>query len=165
MNCDQIRDLILTEYLDGECSPEVKQKVEIHLSSCRVCAELAADARQVTVEPFIDIPTFKISSERVWSALQQQIAMEEKLPVRTSWRENWSMLWDRWVTLPRAALAGLVMGVVVIAIGVGVLAPSLSTVKQRVTAVELMEETFEELDEMAMADKEIYAADFEGYFL
>ncbi len=52
MNCqDVIREL--SEYLDGELSPEARRELEEHLRDCREC-QLVVDQTRMTVEIFCD---------------------------------------------------------------------------------------------------------------
>jgi anti-sigma factor RsiW len=43
MNCAEI-EIILADYLDGALAAEEKSAIESHLSTCKACEELAADA-------------------------------------------------------------------------------------------------------------------------
>jgi anti-sigma factor RsiW len=52
VNCqDVIREL--SEYLDGELSPEARRELEEHLRDCREC-QLVVDQTRMTVEIFCD---------------------------------------------------------------------------------------------------------------
>jgi anti-sigma factor RsiW len=52
VNCqDVIREL--SEYLDGELSPEVRRDLEEHLRDCHEC-QLVVDQTRMTVEIFCD---------------------------------------------------------------------------------------------------------------
>ncbi|MCD4781254.1 MAG: zf-HC2 domain-containing protein [Candidatus Omnitrophica bacterium] len=78
MNCKEIQELILTDYLDGEIHQGKKGLLESHLASCRDCKEFFVLAQQTTVEPFMKAKKYDRSRAVVWARLQEDIQNEKK---------------------------------------------------------------------------------------
>ena len=51
MKCSKVKDLLLTDYMDGETSPELSKKIEEHLITCETCRDLYAAVKERTVLP------------------------------------------------------------------------------------------------------------------
>ena len=72
MNCqDVIREL--SEYLDGELSPEARRDLEEHLRDCHEC-QLVVDQTRMTVEIFCDsqpVPVPRDVQARLRQALRR----------------------------------------------------------------------------------------------
>ncbi len=83
MNCKNVEDLILTDYLDGQMDEEQKKLIEKHLASCVHCREYVLTARKTVIAPFDN-------SERVnppavlWHKIREQIDEEEQPEALTS---------------------------------------------------------------------------------
>lgn len=75
MNCKRIKELIMTDYVDGEASAELQKEVEEHLSTCSQCKQFEQALRQIAVEPFKKAQIIK-PPESVWYGIKE--AIEEK---------------------------------------------------------------------------------------
>ena len=75
MRCEQARDMLLTDGMDGRLSGARAQALARHLAGCAGCREFAAVGREVVQAPFAlgDQP---VPPERVWARIRGQI-MEE----------------------------------------------------------------------------------------
>ena len=75
MNCKKIKELIITDYLDGEIDLTLKKEIEGHLKVCNQCRQFVQALRQSAVEPFKDAKR-NMPPESVWrnieSAIEQQ---------------------------------------------------------------------------------------------
>lgn len=107
MNCKNVEDLILTDYLDGQMDDEKKKQLEKHLADCASCREYELIARKTVIGPFND-------SERVnppaviWHKIKEQIEEEEELtsPFADLIRRIKSLLY---VPKPAFAVAAIVI--------------------------------------------------------
>ncbi len=61
MACEKIQEL-LSPYLDGELTPEVRAEVKNHLSSCRECSEILALLR-IATDSLAAFPELEPSSD------------------------------------------------------------------------------------------------------
>lgn len=52
MKCDNIKDLLMTDYLDNEVSEETRRVVQEHLHICDACAQFEQHLKLKIVEPF-----------------------------------------------------------------------------------------------------------------
>ena len=91
MNCNQVQDLILTDYLDDRLSTPVLGELKAHLSGCAECREFERVARQAAVEPFASLSKAK-TPEAVWQNIREVITEEEARPALSFWE----VLWGRW---------------------------------------------------------------------
>lgn len=75
MSCQEIWREI-SNYIDGDLSPELKAQLEVHLAGCRHCAALLDSTRNVVVL-IADERTFTLPagfSERLHARLADEIA-------------------------------------------------------------------------------------------
>ena len=72
VTCEKMRDLILTDYLDGELDELVRQNVERHLRDCTNCRGLAEDVKKKLVLPLTQTIDKEVP-ERVWLSIKEKI--------------------------------------------------------------------------------------------
>ncbi len=74
MRCKKIRELILTDYIDGELDSGVSEKIESHLASCEGCRKVKEEASGVTASlrgsARLDPP------ETLWAGIKEAIEEE-----------------------------------------------------------------------------------------
>lgn len=95
--CEEFRDLVLTDYIDGELDEKTKGRLEGHLRACAHCREFADEAKARLVVPFVRAPRAAVP-EDLWRSIEQNIAneIEEARPVI-----NWAGRLAQLFTLPR----------------------------------------------------------------
>ena len=54
MRCEEMQELILSDYADGELSEESRLEVEEHTRVCQVCRDLAQVMREHAIKPFAE---------------------------------------------------------------------------------------------------------------
>ena len=52
MNCEKIKELIITDYIDNEMSDEKRIRLNIHFSRCQECKEFFETVKNTVVKPF-----------------------------------------------------------------------------------------------------------------
>ncbi|MEW6536789.1 MAG: zf-HC2 domain-containing protein [Candidatus Auribacterota bacterium] len=79
MKCNDIQDLILTDYHDGHASEDIRKQVKSHLKQCAVCREFAADFQRYAVEPLAEhkLPQAE-PPESLWNSIRDRIEQENK---------------------------------------------------------------------------------------
>ena len=85
MNCRKSRELLFTDYLDGQMDGKEKAQIETHLEYCPKCREFLVSARKVGPELFRNASPAN-PPEYIWRRLKETILTEEK--VRASFSEN-----------------------------------------------------------------------------
>ncbi|GAX60964.1 transmembrane transcriptional regulator [Candidatus Scalindua japonica] len=78
MKCEQVKELILTDYLDGQMEKVQKTQLEEHLTTCRDCREYNLLTRTAVVEPFYNIEKHN-PPEATWNKIREQIYVEKPL--------------------------------------------------------------------------------------
>ncbi|MEE9605655.1 MAG: zf-HC2 domain-containing protein [Candidatus Scalindua sp.] len=77
MNCKKVKELILTDYLDGQVNEEQKRQIEKHLASCGPCKEYELLAKKTVIDPFNNAKRIR-PSEVVWHKIKEQIEEEQQ---------------------------------------------------------------------------------------
>ena len=114
MNCQEIKDLLLTDHLDGEQGPEESAAVQRHLAECSACRAYQASVHSATVEPFARLTPLRPSAQ-AWQNIVGTIkpeAAEQPKPLLERLREWLEALRDLRPALklaPAMALAGLLL--------------------------------------------------------
>jgi hypothetical protein len=94
----------LSDFVDGDLSPDTAAMVEAHLHACPACRSLAADLRAVSLAgSMLDRPD---PPDRVWAAIADRLATKPSV----SWHARPSR-W-KWPALAAAALLVALLGVV-----------------------------------------------------
>jgi hypothetical protein len=75
MSCRKIRDLITTDYLDGELEGSVHQQVEEHLKRCPACLEYKEKVLQASIKPFQDAKEIA-PPHVVWEKIEEHLDAE-----------------------------------------------------------------------------------------
>lgn len=75
MKCEKIKDLILTDYVDGYLDTNVQEQVEAHLKTCTTCHEFAQSVQKQLIAPFSNLET-KEAPEAVWQNIKATIEPE-----------------------------------------------------------------------------------------
>ncbi len=79
MKCEYVKELILTDYMDGQLGKEQKTHIEEHLAICRGCREYELLTKKAFVEPFNNLERHN-PPESAWHKIREQI--EEELPLQ-----------------------------------------------------------------------------------
>ena len=82
MKCEKVRDLILTDYLDGRMAEGDKRELELHLATCNRCREFSAAAKRVVAEPFNTAERVS-PPESVWHNIRDTIKAGERVIARS----------------------------------------------------------------------------------
>ena len=127
MNCENYQ-LLISDLVDGTLTAEDCQRVELHLSACRDCADARSDLSAIVEFCRGHRGEYEaLPNERaLWVRISNVIESETSIPSRTDVPESagwWFRLMNQSWQLSFPKLAGLVAGIVLvvsIATGVGV---------------------------------------------
>lgn len=93
--CEQFKEIILTDYIDGALNAVAKKEVDDHLSQCAACQAFANEVKSTLVLPFEKANRQEVPAE-LWGQIKEQIA-QEQIPQEsfldrvTEWLGNLSM--------------------------------------------------------------------------
>ena len=76
MNCNRIKELILTDYMDEEAPVEVQNEVKLHLEICSSCRQFEQSLREIVSQPLRKIEAAH-PPEEVWQRIKQTIEEEQ----------------------------------------------------------------------------------------
>ena len=71
-NCKEIRDFILTDYIDGEIHGALKKTINDHLSECGDCLMFAREVEKNLIDPFKTSPKKEVP-EALWRSIKEKI--------------------------------------------------------------------------------------------
>jgi anti-sigma factor RsiW len=72
MRCEEVRELLLSDYIDGELDAAAAALVKEHVGACASCAALEARVRGQAVAPF-RAAREAAPPKRVWKAVERRI--------------------------------------------------------------------------------------------
>lgn len=75
--CEQIKELILTDYLDGELDKNTVDGIESHLLDCGDCRAFFKEVKNNTTLPFQKVLRQPVPVE-LWSAIKENIENENR---------------------------------------------------------------------------------------
>ena len=78
-SCKKFKDLILTDYIDGEIDKLSKQHIEDHLHFCSKCRLFIEEIEKNVVGPLKKIKPEKVPPQ-VWSSIEEKIKQKEYFP-------------------------------------------------------------------------------------
>ena len=78
MNCDKIKDIIVTDYLDKEVNEKILRSIESHIKECRSCCQFENRLKLKAVDPFKEL---KVSApvNSVWVNIKNNIKHDQRL--------------------------------------------------------------------------------------
>jgi len=96
-NCKNFKDLILTDYIDGQLDIALKEQVESHLHQCASCQSFAREVKENLIVPFEKASHQEVPSY-LWRQIQEKIYEESssRLGVLDVMRG-----WIKGITFPR----------------------------------------------------------------
>lgn len=77
MTCNEIQELILTDYLDGQMNSEEQMELEAHLTDCGDCRKFEAMARKRVIEPFRSAK-MATPPEALWHQIKERIEQDRE---------------------------------------------------------------------------------------
>ncbi len=77
MNCEKAREIILTDYLDGELTDAGKAPILEHLRGCPACREFETRVKATAIAPFAQAPRVEPPA-RLWKDIRMAIEARPK---------------------------------------------------------------------------------------
>lgn len=89
MNCDEIKNLILLEFVDGETDPETHSLILSYLERCPECKAFAEQVKNQAVAPFEEVGAQEPPAE-IWQNIEAKI--QERNAPASAWDRVKSLL-------------------------------------------------------------------------
>ncbi len=115
MKCEDVKELILTDYLDEQLGKEQKAQIEKHLEICTDCSEYELLARTAVVAPFSNTEK-QNPPEATWHKIREQIE-KEKLPLQGPTTSSFADLIQRiksFLYIPKPALVATTIATILL---------------------------------------------------
>jgi predicted anti-sigma-YlaC factor YlaD len=76
MDCERIREIISSDYIDGELNEKLKRQIQAHLSACDECRAFEMSLRKIAVEPFKNLKEIR-PPDSIWERIKENIITEQ----------------------------------------------------------------------------------------
>ena len=104
MNCKEIQDSIITDYVDGQIDVRSKGLIDQHLGVCHTCMGFLSSIQKEAINPFVN--TLKeVPNDLLWRGIKQTIVDEQHQQLVKGLKPD---LWERFkvlIHIPRPAFA------------------------------------------------------------
>ena len=77
MDCDKIKDLLMTDYIDGRLSGTLYEQVRAHLKACKQCSQFEQTLLHTVKEPFAGLSEIP-PPDSVWENIREDIIRAEE---------------------------------------------------------------------------------------
>ncbi|MFH1655667.1 MAG: hypothetical protein ABH954_03550 [Candidatus Omnitrophota bacterium] len=108
MNCEKIKDLILTDFSDGRLNEKLQKHISEHLNSCKNCQEFAQAVQKMTIEPFKKAKR-TLAPEYLWQRIKDKISAQEPKPAFTGLLDNLRVIFHSKPALALATIAAVII--------------------------------------------------------
>ncbi len=166
MKCKKIRELLLTDYPDGELKGRLKNNVEEHLGECLKCRQFEHTIRKKTIEPFKKAISMKPRGS-VWNRICEATVFEKRQPSENILNKLKDLL-HRICLRPMAAftLATVIIGVLILTVTAIKLQPKNQKVAivQPKEGIEYLTNLIEEEEYFSIDENDGYNTAIEEYF-
>jgi len=109
MNCEEMRELLTADYIDGELDEGARGDVVKHLETCTRCRQFEEAVRRAAVEPFRHAQLSSAPAS-VWNQVARVLDQERGGVVRAALRCGWERIFTiRKAVYAAASLAALIL--------------------------------------------------------
>ncbi len=116
MNCEKIKELILTDYSDGEIKESLKLTINQHLANCKECRQLAESLNQTVIRPLRESEKLEPPAY-LWEKIKQSII--ESSPDKKSFFTMLKIRLEGFTFKPKPVFAtAFAMALIVISLGI-----------------------------------------------
>ncbi|MCM8791293.1 MAG: zf-HC2 domain-containing protein [Candidatus Omnitrophica bacterium] len=106
MNCEQVRELLFADYIDGELKGGLRLEAEDHLRACSACRELAAQVAAGAKQPFESVRKEEAPAY-LWERVRARVLSDKRTicGVKAGILEAAGRIAANMAGIPRSALA------------------------------------------------------------
>jgi anti-sigma factor RsiW len=164
MKCKEIRESIISDYLDGELRPPTKEMIEAHLAQCKECREFAQVAK-ATETAFREAEPAALDEERIWRQISERIGEQKQTSMIYEPQRHSLTLADRLrLAFKRSFVVTTVVTAVIVAFVFFSVHDRSREYAYNEEDIQLIENTLDELT-IASLDEDGFSTEIEEYFL
>lgn len=115
MQCNNIQEIILADYLDGELKKEKREDIDAHLAQCHECQQFLLQAQKDLVAPLANLPRQE-PSPRVWENIRERIEGPQEV-ISSNFLQEFLAKIKLGFSLPQLTLAAIMLVAVLGIIG------------------------------------------------
>ncbi len=158
--CKEFKDIILTDYIDGELDGKVKDQIEGHLRVCSQCREFADEVKAQLITPFQQTLRANVP-EKLWRSIEESIVKENE---QVHPAVNWIDRLVQSLTFPR--LAPVVLSFILfISAGLWLLNSRQGSQVAGSDPGEYVADVLDSVNDLAQTDTNSFGTSIEQYFL
>lgn len=105
MNCKEIQELLLSDYIDGELDKSKEAELQRHLGACPECLESFALIRKTAIDPLARAGKVDLSEDALWRTIESRIQKENAVAVSPDALPDIIAILKQWFVFPRIAFA------------------------------------------------------------
>ncbi len=154
MNCEEIKEVLMTDFMDNECSGAVQEEVVAHLKACGDCRRFEQLLRRKVWQPFRAIKAVK-PPEEIWQRIKGSIEATHPPRVAPGWGRIFELLRRNYLRVPMPVFG---VATVMAAILVTVLVVGAPVSRKR-----LVKESLQEKSEYMLSLHHSLNQDMNGY--
>jgi anti-sigma factor RsiW len=116
MNCKQVQEIIITDYIDSQIGDKSKRVIDQHLAHCHACKDFLISIKNEAVAPFRNARK-AVPDEFLWARIKQTIEAEQEKQLDKYFIPD---LWERFrsaLHFPRPAFALATLVTMILMIG------------------------------------------------
>jgi len=107
VNCNNIKEWILTDYTDNELTADKRRLVEMHLKDCLACRNFSLSVKE-TAGAVTNIQRVSLDQEKIWQQIRTEIDQEKSPSLIYKPRHRVS-IWEKIFLRPAYAGAGMAL--------------------------------------------------------
>lgn len=94
MKCERVKELLMSDFIDGEVGKSLKMEIEGHLETCANCKKVEEQIRKIAVKPF-EVLEKTSPPEEVWQRIKGAIEEKREVEVAPGLLERFRLLLAR----------------------------------------------------------------------
>lgn len=104
MKCKRVKDLLLTDFIDGQLDEALRQEVDVHLKMCKKCGQFEQELRHSAIEPLAELKEIE-PPDSVWQGIKEALYEQNEGITFAKAAAVLRGYLDRFFSLPRPAFA------------------------------------------------------------
>jgi len=77
VKCDKLKDMLMTDYIDGRCAPDLKREIDEHLAVCVTCRQFYSVLVKNAAQPFKGLRPLEAPAG-MWEEIKGRIEEKEE---------------------------------------------------------------------------------------
>ena len=163
MNCNNIKELILTDYVDNELAPDKRTLLETHLMNCPACRNLASSIKE-TAGILADGKRVSLDRDKIWQKITAEIASEKSPSIIYEPRRQMSLL-EKIFPVARPAVVGVGLVLLIVLTTFYFKPVNTAKLQEQEEGIEYLAYTVDAIDTIDDVESDGFGTSIEEYFL